>query len=65
MNAKQFFDLVTEMRSAQKEYYTLRKEGADQTTLKEALRYSIGLEGQVDREISRVNEIMKRQSSNQ
>ncbi len=65
MNARQFFDLVSEMRSAQKEYFALRKGGADQTTLRQALQYSLGLENQVDREISRVDEILKRQSMNQ
>jgi len=65
MNAREFFNLVSEMRSAQKEYFALRKEGADQTTKKEALRHSLDLERQVDNEISRVHEILKRQSINQ
>jgi len=64
MNAREFFNLVSEMRSAQKEYFALRKEGADQTTMKEALRYSLDIERQVDNEINRVQEILKRQSIN-
>ena len=62
MNARQFFDLVSSMRSAQKEYFALRKEKADQTTVKEALRHSPDLEGKVDREIERVREILLRQN---
>lgn len=65
MNAKEFFDTVAKMRSAQKAYFTLRKQGADQTRVRQALQHSISLENQVDREISRVNEILKRQSTNQ
>lgn len=62
MNARQFFDLVSSMRSAQKEYFALRKEKADQTTVKEALRHSLDLESKVDREIERVREIILRQN---
>ena len=65
MNARQFFDLVAEMRNAQRNYFALRKSGADQTTLRQSLQYSLWLENQVDREISRVVEILKRQSTNQ
>ncbi len=60
MNARQFFDVVVQMREAQKNYFALRKSGADQTTVRQALQYSLGLENQVDREISRVQEILKR-----
>ena len=60
MNARQFFDMVVQMREAQKNYFALRKSGADQTTVRQALQYSLRLENQVDREISRVQEILKR-----
>lgn len=63
MNARQFFDTVVSMRSAQREYFSLRKSGADQITLRQALHYSLELEGQVDREIVRVQEILKKQTS--
>lgn len=62
MNARQFFDLVSSMRSAQKEYFALRKEKADQTTVKEALRHSLDLESKVDKEIERVRDILLRQN---
>ena len=48
------------MREAQNNYFALRKSGADQTTVRQALQYSLGLENQVDREISRVKDILKR-----
>ena len=38
MDARKFFDLVVEMRSAQKEYFALRKQKADQATLRQALQ---------------------------
>ena len=60
MNARQFFDTVAQMREAQNNYFALRKSGADQTTVRQALQYSLGLENQVDREISRVKDILKR-----
>jgi len=63
MDARKFFDLVAEMRSAQKEYFALRKQKADQVTLKQALQHSMGLEGQVDREIGRVQEILRQRSN--
>ena len=62
MNARQFFDLVSNMRSAQKEYFALRKEKADQTTVREALRHSLDLESKVDQEIERVRDILLRQN---
>lgn len=49
MNAKQFFDLVSEMRAAQKEYFRTRS--------KDVLGQSKGLEAKVDAEIKRVNEL--------
>lgn len=58
MNARQFFDLVAEMRSAQKNYYALRKAGADKVELRQALQQSLGIESQVDHEIERVRSII-------
>lgn len=58
MNARQFFDLVASMRYAQQNYFALRKSGADQTEVKQALKYSIELEGRVDAEIRRVSELL-------
>lgn len=47
MNAKQFFDLVSEMRTAQKSYFRTRSRIDLQTSKR--------LEKQVDEEIRRVN----------
>lgn len=50
MNAKEFFDLVCEMRKNQKAYFKTR----DAVALSESKR----LERQVDAEIERVNNIL-------
>lgn len=50
MNARDFFNLVTEMRQNQKDYFKTRST--------ESLRKSKELEKQVDDEIARVNKIM-------
>ena len=49
MNAKQFFDLVADMRTAQKEYFRSRS--------KDVLKESKSLEAKVDAEIKRAREI--------
>lgn len=49
--ARAFFDLVSEMRKAQKEYFKTRSS--------ESLTRSKDLERQVDKEIQRVNEILQ------
>lgn len=51
MNAKEFFDLVSEMRSKQKEYFRTRSTSV--------LNESKALERRVDTEIMRVNQMMK------
>lgn len=51
MNAKEFFDLVSDMRNAQKEYFATRTMGN--------LEKSKQLERQVDKEIERVKNITK------
>lgn len=53
MNAREFFYLVAEMRQAQKNYFKTR----DQQTLRAAR----ALEGDIDREIARVKEVIYRQ----
>lgn len=52
MNAREFFYLVAQMRAAQKEYFATR----EQLTLRAARK----LENEVDKEISRVREILNR-----
>lgn len=65
MNARQFFDLVSQMREAQQNYFALRKQKADKTTVNQALQYSIGLEQAVDAEITRVRNILTGQNKQQ
>ncbi len=62
MNARQFFELVSQMRAAQRNYFAQRKCG-DPIATKQALQYSLDLERQVDAEISRVNAIIAKQAS--
>lgn len=50
MNSREFFYLVAQMREAQREYFKNR----DQLVLRAARK----LEGEVDREIRRVREIL-------
>lgn len=59
MKPKEFFDLVSEMRRAQKNYFALRKSD-DAIAKKQALQHSIELEARVDGEITRVNDILRR-----
>ena len=62
MKPRQFFDLVQEMRKAQRNYFAMRKS-TDQVAKKQALQRSIELEAQVDGEISRVNEILRQKTT--
>jgi hypothetical protein len=58
MTAKQFFDLVVEMRKAQKDYFASRKRKApweESNTLKVI---SQGFEEQIDAEIARVQRLV-------
>lgn len=50
MNAREFFYLVAEMRSAQKRYFETRD--------RRVFLAARALEGQVDREIRRVNDLL-------
>ena len=61
MSPRQFFDLVAQMRSAQQNYFAIRKSN-DQVAKKQALQYSIEPEAQVDAEINRVHEILRQRS---
>lgn len=54
MTAKEFFDLVAEMREKQKEYFRTRSASA--------LNESKTLEQRVDAEIWRVNQVLKEKS---
>ena len=56
MNARDFFDLVTEMRQEQKNYFKTRST--------ESLKKSKELEKQVDDEIARVNKIISNKQMN-
>ena len=51
MTAKEFFDLVSEMRKAQKIYFKTRNQGY--------LDHSKVLEKRIDAEIERVNRLQK------
>lgn len=51
MTAKEFFDLVSQMREKQKEYFRIRNASA--------LNESKTLERRVDAEIMRVNQVIK------
>lgn len=53
MKAKEFFDLVSKMRDAQKQYFRTRSQSL--------LNQSKELERAVDAEIKRVNDIINRQ----
>lgn len=53
MNAKEFFYLVAEMRSAQQAYF--------ETKDRNVFRAARALENEVDREIRRVREIVNRE----
>ncbi len=55
MNAREFFYLVAQMRQAQREYFAERSS--------QALRKARALEGDVDREISRVKDIVRQQEN--
>lgn len=50
MTAREFFDKVSSMRKAQKEYFKTRSQTA--------LRNSKALEAEIDKEIERVNKII-------
>lgn len=56
MNAKDFFNLVEQMRQNQKDYFKTRSI--------ESLRKSKELEKQVDDEIARVNKIIRNKQMN-
>lgn len=57
MTAKQFFDLVVEMRKAQKNYFSARKRQAPFEECNNLKNISKGFERQIDAEIDRVNKL--------
>ena len=57
MSAKKFYNLVVNMRKAQRDYFRTRSI--------RSLNESKRLEAQVDAEIERVEEVLKRQADNQ
>ena len=63
MNAKEFFNLVSEMRSAQRAYFRARKMKKDREKVFDYLAQSIELENKVDEEIKRVNNLIKNQNN--
>lgn len=64
MNSREFFNLVSLMRNAQRNYFALRKTG-DKLVISQALQQSLDLERRVDAEIARVNDILSRQGNGQ
>lgn len=63
MNAKEFFNLVSEMRAAQRAYFRARKMKKDREKVFDYLAQSIELENKVDEEIIRVNNLIKNQNN--
>lgn len=61
MNAREFFDKVCEMRTAQKVYYANRKCG-DADKIREMLVKAVALEAEIDKEITRVVSIIDRRA---
>lgn len=59
MDAKAFFNLTAQMRDAQKAYFNTPKEAYRQK--QEYLELSKSLEGEIDKEIKRVREILARE----
>lgn len=57
MTAREFYNLVVKMRKAQRDYFRTRSI--------RPLNESKRLEAQVDAEIERVEEVLKRQADNQ
>ena len=62
MNGRQFYDLVVEMRQAQKDYFAARKSGHPKEEFSYLLGKSKSLEQRVDAEISRVNAILDKKN---
>ena len=59
MTAKEFFDLVVEMRKAQKNYFSARYRKEPFEVCDNLKKISKGIEKQVDAEIERVNKLTK------
>ena len=57
MTAKQFFDLVSEMRKAQKNYFAARYRKEPFEVCDKLKKISKDIERQIDAEIERVNKL--------
>ena len=57
MTAKEFFDLVSEMRIAQKNYFAARKRKASFEECNSLKQISCNIERQIDAEIDRVKKL--------
>ncbi len=62
MKPRQFFDLVCELRQAQKDYFAARKAGQPKEDCNYFLGKSKSLEQRVDAEIERVQRILSQQN---
>ena len=62
MNAREFFDKVCEMRTAQKVYYANRRTG-EPAKVRELLLKATTLEKEIDNEILRVVQIINKQNN--
>ena len=63
MNAREFFNLVAQMRKAQKNYFKARKLKEDKLNVFEYLAKSLELEQKVDEEIQRVENLLNKQNN--
>ena len=59
MSAKEFFDLVVEMRKAQKAYFSARYRKEPFEVCNRLKEVSKGIEKQIDAEIKRVERVTK------
>lgn len=63
MNAREFFNLVSAMRAAQRAYFRARKTKKDKEKVFDYLSQSMELEKRVDDEINRVENILNKQNN--
>lgn len=63
MNAREFFNLVSAMRAAQRAYFRARKMKKDREKVFDYLSQSIELENKVDDEIKRVENLLNKQKN--
>lgn len=65
MNAREFFNLVSAMRAAQRAYFRARKMKKDREKVFDYLSQSMELEQKVDNEIQRVENLLNKQNNGQ